>query len=413
MTLAPSRPIDRSLMRPDRVEPQGPPPPTTVTTTIVVIALITISATFAYVVTRSDPLAPSPVLSLAPQFVVWSEERTLHVYDMQNGRDAVLERSTDVATDAARPFASVAHGQLRWFEGDRTAAILRAIPVDALFGDDPDAEVETLVSFDGWLQAVGSSRDGRLAVLLASDEQQQRVEVWGTSGEPLERNPPRTVIWRFPPYLGRGLSPDDATTLAWSRDGMRLLVVNTFVDTADTRGDETLLVLAADGRARTVRQGTHGVWIADNEIAYQPYRGDGDGSWLVLDAASGSEHELGMRLPDAAAPAVSPDRTQLAIERWDADEVLIRDLNAGIERRVSGGAPQWLDNDRLLVSEMASCEDVIGDGCPDRRLLPTGRIRIVDLTAPGDVGFFDELPGIGRPTISSSEITVTHRLVAR
>ena len=231
---------------------------------------------------------------------------------------------------------------------------------------------DRLLDLRGTVDAIDYGVDGQLAYLL-NDGTQQTLYVWQGTGEP-------RALWTFPAYLGRGLSSDDALRVAFSPDGTRVLVVNTFVDTARERQDETLLVLDLEGRPVVdARNGTHGIWLDTTRVAYLPYAPDEDDVWRALDVTTGEETRMPLDLPASTNPALSPQGTHLAVEDAATGSVVVLDLASGERQTVEGSGPVWFDLDTLLVSEMEACD---ASRCETEMWRPTGRSVLVDLGEP-------------------------------
>lgn len=193
--------------------------------------------------------------------------------------------------------------------------------------------------------------------------------------------------------------------VAWSPTDEYLLVVNTYVDTAETRADDTMLILRPNGEVVDILAGTHGVWIDETHLVYQRYVNDG--RWWLRDVATGLEDQLTVPIPVATNIAVSPDGARIALESFDRNETLVLAIEDASTQLVPGAAPVWYDPHTLLTAEMASCVQVLGDECPDRNLYWTGRFELIDLDRPGDpVRFLDDLPGIGRVAADRPELLV-------
>lgn len=371
-----------------------PPPRRGSIISVGIVAISLTAVTIALLIPREDRTSAPPVADR----LVWADAATLHIYDLDTQRTLVIEPLQPRA-QAAR-FLQVADDELRWFETSPDLAVLRAVRLGALERGEPT--VRTVGEIAGWVQAAGSSVDGRIGVLVA-DEQQQRVEIWGRPNALLRPDPERRVIWEFPRYLGRGIHPGDTVRIAWSPSGANLLVVNTYVDTADHRADDTLLVLRPNGSVTRVLTGTHAAWIAQGRFLYQRYVDDG--RWWIHDLDTAHEEPLAISIPLATNLAVAPDAARVALERFDEDETVVFDLSGGAPQRVEGANPIWFDADTLLTAEMAPCDQVAAEACPDRRLAATGRIRIIDLDDPdGPIRFVHDLPGTGPVRAPNHEI---------
>ena len=183
-------------------------------------------------------------------------------------------------------------------------------------------------------------------------------------------------LWTFPGYLGRGTNSDDELQVEFSPDGSKILVVNTFVDTAQERQDETLLVFDLDGnQVVPARNGTHARWSTSGTIFYLPID-PSDDTWRELNVDTGEETELAISLPGATNPALSPDGRSLAIEDEGSNSITILDLEDGSTETMPGAAPLWFDADTLLVTELEDCRP---DLCEVLPWMDTGRVLKIDV----------------------------------
>lgn len=183
------------------------------------------------------------------------------------------------------------------------------------------------------------------------------------------------VIWEFPAHLGRGVGGDDDVHVEFSPNGERLLVVNTFVDAAEERQDETLLVFDVDGtRVGAPVHGTHARWTRAGTILYKPLSPADDDTWRELRPDTGEVRELPLSLPGATSPMLSPDGRQLAVEDDAQNSVVILDLETGETETMPGAAPLWLDPDTLLVTEQEPCENASDADIYCGGYIDTGRV---------------------------------------
>lgn len=201
---------------------------------------------------------------------------------------------------------------------------------------------------------------------------------------PDERDSFAAEVWTFPTYSGRGTSSDDEVSVAWSPDGTKLLVVNTWIDTAEERANESVLVLTPEGeQVVPPRDGTHARWLDDGSVLYKRLPGK---EWVVLDIATGEERALAGLPETGDHPSVSPEGTRLAMD--DASEsptVVAYEIATGRVEEVAPGAvaPLWLDEERVVVTLVEPCVE-----CEGPRWQPAGQTMVVDL----DTGRSDPFP---------------------
>lgn len=311
------------------------------------------------------PGSPKPITLKAERVAFINNDGELKLYDPQT------DELVPFATGAVQPGnlrhrfpAYTEDGTLRWVTIDGSGnSVVRET--------DPDATpptVEVLIETLGEIVAASYGPEGQVAYMVRDGD--SLVVRVATEPDPTR---PGKDMWTFPPSLGRGISSEDSVKLAWSPDGSYLLVVNTFVDTAETRQDETLLVLGADGsKVMGPVNGTHGLWIDANRFAYMPYlAADGD-LWRVHDITTGDEDLLDLDLPGSARPELSPDGKKLAVEDVPNGEIVIYTLESGSQIRFPGSGPTWTGTDEVMISVLEPCD-------PDR--CPAGEPWIHDGTA--------------------------------
>jgi hypothetical protein len=171
-----------------------------------------------------------------------------------------------------------------------------------------------------------------------------------------------TVLRRFPGLFGRGgYANYDEVHVEWSRDGSRLLVVDTHLDGLHAE-PRTLFLLDADGTdVVEPRAGTWGRWAAESAtVVYVD--GQGDVQWL--DVATGSAIRLPVPGP-ARRLAISPQGRFLAYDDGDDDPAVhLYDLEGRTGRRVARHAvgALWLSPETLAAGHATPCvpSDVIG-----------------------------------------------------
>lgn len=180
------------------------------------------------------------------------------------------------------------------------------------------------------------------------------------------------ALWQFPPYLGRGVTSDDEVSVSFSPDGEQLLVVNTFVDTAEERQDETMLVFDLAGNLLLEPiNGTHARWTDAGTLLYKPLSPPDDNRWRELDPTTGDVRELPIDVAGATNPVLSADGSKLAVENEGTNSIIVLDLATGATEIVPGAAPIWLDGETLLVTEVEECEP---DLCEVQPYRDTGRV---------------------------------------
>lgn len=248
--------------------------------------------------------------------------------------------------------------------------------IDPSCSDTPTDPCERLGDeplIEGRIGAVDWSDPDAFAYLVSGDptaaSEQHVLYLDNGDGDPQR-------LWTFPEYLGRGVSSDDELYVEFSPDGSKVLVVNTFVDTAQERQDETMLVFDLDGnQVVPARNGTHARWSASGTIFYMPVDPIDD-TWRELNVDTGEETEMPIALPQATNPALSPDGRSLAIENEGSNSITILDLEDGSTEIMPGAAPLWFDADTLLVTELEECEP---DLCEVLPWSDTGRVIKMDV----------------------------------
>jgi hypothetical protein len=200
----------------------------------------------------------------------------------------------------------------------------------------------------------------------ASGEGPAELRIVDVQAEPVSQ-----TLWTFPAWLGRGISSDDELRIEWSPDGRHLLVVNTFVDAAQERQDETLLVFDVEtGQRVLTRHGTLARWEPDGKIVYSPLSGD-DQRWRRMDLAG---QEAILSVEGGTNPAVSPSGEWLAIERPDTSETVVLNLRREVETRtIRGAAPLWFDDVTILTTETEPC---VPAECLEHPTVDTGRVHM-------------------------------------
>jgi hypothetical protein len=197
-----------------------------------------------------------------------------------------------------------------------------------------------------------------------------------------------TEIRRFSRFGGRGGREDDEVTIAWSPDGNRILVVDTYLDTDDCAPtyencvptDQTLFVLDLAGKdVIRPRKAMMGRWDTDGKsVIYRDWRGN-SGRWHTVDVKSGSIKTLPLT-SETLHLATAPGGRLLAYddgglrgnEFLPQTSLFMFDREKHRERLIGKGyaGALWLSLDEILVSVSSRCRPV---ECEVRAWSPTGR----------------------------------------
>ncbi len=159
--------------------------------------------------------------------------------------------------------------------------------------------------------------------------------------------------------LGRGTHDDDEVSLAWSRDGSKLLVNDTHLDETFT-----VRVLSTENGADVIpamKNATNAMFASDERsmiVRLTPH--SGPRTWVRVDLADGARE--GLDHPANAYHAeLSPDGGSIAFLRFgaarNAFSVDVYDLARGARlASVSGYRdPVWLSADTLAATRIADC----------------------------------------------------------
>lgn len=318
---------------------------------------------------------PSTSPTAAPDTSTFAAEAI--VYQERDGRlmfHRVDGETEEVTTPGQPRFASLHPGETVRFvttsdDGteSRIWAWYSADPEDA----QPEASIpvgaarEIADPVAGRIGAADWSGGGSLAYLTRNANAEGPAELF------VEVVSERRKLWTFPAWLGRGVSSDDELRIEWSPDGRHLLVVNTFVDAAQERQDETLLVFDVETGERVLtRHGTLARWEPDGKILYSPLGDGADQRWRRMDL-SGQEAILSVK--GGTNPAVSPSGEWVAIERPDTSETIVVNLRREVApRTIRGAAPLWFDDTTILTTETKPC----GTDCLEHPTIDTGRVHM-------------------------------------
>lgn len=334
------------------------------------IGVVTILSVVALQVwPESDPALPrlnNPPpgsSSRVAEQVAFSFEGDIYVHDI----DGATRRITDDGYEALDMFPAL-HGSEQVWWVTRAQGRLPSVLWEM---DLTSGRRSALVEIDDDVQAFGAHEGHqRLAFIVAGPHgEQQRLSVLDIADPRFDQTEDRSArwdlaeeFWSFPRYLGRGTSGEDEVAVAWSPEGERLLVVNTFVDTANERTDETLLVLDAAGRTvRAPVHGTFGRWVTDDVILF---RAIADDTWRVVDLGADGETAFPDWPSTGAAPVISPDGRMVVMHDERPAPELPRlyaaDLQSG--RALLGSAfegirPIWLDDRTLVATGVEACPE--------------------------------------------------------
>jgi Tol biopolymer transport system component len=309
--------------------------------------------------------------------LVWAEQGDVWLYDNETGRRRALTTDGDARQDFMPHFRDRSH--------------VTYLTTEQKPGRDPTLEEidldtgkrRVLERWSGWVRAYSWSPDGKTLASFAN-----RVE-----GEPTELRiygdgPPQ--IRPFAPIFGRGTFVDyDEARIEWSRDGRRLLLLDTALDTQPN--DDTLYLLNADAsNAAPARQGTWARWSADGKRIYCRCSTAGKGGipwiWQEIEVPTGAWRAL--PIPLAARPSLSPDGRFLAFDDGqDTPSVHVLDLQAPAARARflarDALAPLWLRPALIAVTDTRACprsEDDCMAGGHGARFESAGTASSIDVT---------------------------------
>lgn len=302
----------------------------------------------------------------AVRMVSWNENKVFNTRlpARQLSRDGLVQALDDGDPETAERAPAIdAEGNVFWVSvaaDGQSSAIWRA--------DADGNNRRQILKSQGVIQRLAVRGGDEVAFLVAA-ETGWSVHLARPEGTP-------SLLWQFPLALGRGISTDDSISVAWSPDASRLLVVDTFVDVANERAEETLLVLTDTGDAETILHGTHATWLPNGTILYRPLGPSTDGSFVVHDLTSSDEQPTDIKGDALYGPVVSPDGRLVALGNATDGTVLVANLEGGEHRVIDGGYPIFLSPTALGVSELRFCSPT---DCGVPIWLPTERGRSLDL----------------------------------
>ena len=310
---------------------------------------------------------PSPAAS-SPTVAQALAEQVVYVPDLRNGPtfanavdvwryDVAADTVTRVTTDGTRHRESLPrfHGPKITFvedgkklveldpaTGTRTTAVSTAGQILAYAWHG--AEVAYIdVNFNG----------DSIHYLRARDTATGRTETLTNLGKP----------------PGRGTGSDDTVSLAWSKDGDRILINDTHLDK-----DPTVRIVRrsdASDAITPIKQATNAMWSTDERSIYVrlvPGPNASDAKWERLELATQTREPLALD-PGAHHATLSPDGKHLAAVVFDRAEdahVEVLDLAAGTKKSIATDAvdPLWLSNDSFAATRIVECQ-AGADECPD------------------------------------------------
>jgi hypothetical protein len=170
----------------------------------------------------------------------------------------------------------------------------------------------------------------------------------------------KTTLKRLGTPLGRGTGAGDVLSLAWSKDGERLLVTDTHLDELPT-----VRIIERRGGSDAIspiKAASNALWSADERSIYLRLEGTTTkpAGWTRIDLEDGSRHPL--RLDESGHHAsLSPDGKSLAATVYDRAKdtygVDVLDLAAGTSRRIVTGAVDavWLGGDSFVATQIDLC----------------------------------------------------------
>jgi dipeptidyl aminopeptidase/acylaminoacyl peptidase len=243
----------------------------------------------------------------------------------------------------------------------------------------------------------------RLA-FLSTTNGKDSVSVWSPASGQVK------TLWHAPVEgLGRGGTLDDELSVSWSRDGTKILIVDTQLWPNSSSTKATIYLVRLDG-SPVIQSllGTQARWSGDSHTFYyrelaSPFR------WFALNSSKGNLLPLAMT-PGTHNLVVSPDGNHLIYNDDKSDpSVYLYDLGSKIERRLIVGYadPIWISATTVLATAAQPC----ASGCAEEGAPPwrsrgwtaaistaTHSVTRLRLSASGDATDFCKLSCFGLRT---------------
>lgn len=299
------------------------------------------------------------VIGAPTQLTTPAPERALAVYSYANSV-WLYDASADSATILRRGNGSLHGLRPRFFRNGMISFVdLREKPDDThLFGRDSiyelvlgSRQVRELLRLPSDIRGYDWSPDGTQLMYQLPSISAEAIASMTLCLYDSRRGETRQVR-KFGVSECTTVSQEDEQSVAWSSDGISILIVDTCqrpsLHVVDRNGEDSV----------QPRSGTFARWLPNRDVLFREIEDSTDGPWLRLDLTTGETRSIAIPA-GTFRPALSPDGKTVAYDDGNlkGPSVFLYDLGRQTHRRLGQGyaAPIWLSRNLIAATAGAPC----------------------------------------------------------